>query len=216
MKAKEAKEIAVSLSSPSKMPCSGYSIPARHCQTGSKLRLVEGSVCFKCYAFKGNYTFKSVQSALERRFESLNNPQWVEAMVTLITETAEGDRDYFRWHDSGDLQGEKHLGDICEIARRLPNIKFWLPTKEWKLVRDYSANNAIPSNLIIRLSMPRIDQPAPSTPEIEHITYSEVHSKEGTPSNGAFLCPAKNQGNKCLDCRMCWNPENLVTAYPAH
>ena len=35
-----ALEIVGGLSSPSKMPCHGYSIPAQKCMTGSKLRNV--------------------------------------------------------------------------------------------------------------------------------------------------------------------------------
>lgn len=38
------------LSSPSKMPCHGYSIPAQACKVGSLLRNVSGSACAHCYA----------------------------------------------------------------------------------------------------------------------------------------------------------------------
>lgn len=199
------------------MPCSAYSIPAWRCQTGSKLREVEGSVCFKCYAFKGNYGFNNVQASLEKRFQSLSHPQWVEAMVTLIRETNKGDREYFRWHDSGDVQSEAHLESICEIARRMPEVKFWLPTKEFKMARDYFKRHAMPENLNVRLSMPRVGQTAPKVKSDDPFTYSEVvHIAKGEQSNLTTLCPAKNQGNKCLDCRKCWDKEIPVTTYPEH
>ena len=54
-------------SRPSKMPCPAYSIPASLCKVGGKLRKVEGSVCGKCYAMKGNYNYPAVRAALARR-----------------------------------------------------------------------------------------------------------------------------------------------------
>ena len=42
-----------------------------------------------------------------KRLQALKDPQWVDAMVTLITGET-----WFRWHDSGDLQGPEHL-QLC-------------------------------------------------------------------------------------------------------
>ena len=117
----EAWEVVGGLSKPSKMPCHGYSTPARRCNVGSKLRNVAGSVCSKCYAMKGRYVFPNVQGALERRFNSLTDPRWVHAMVVLIT--AKEHSGYFRWHDSGDLQSVEHLERIAEVCRQTPRIR---------------------------------------------------------------------------------------------
>jgi len=216
MDKKTALSIAIGLSAPSKMPCSGYSLPAARCHVGSKLRTVPGSVCFGCYAFKGNYTFANVQSALERRFVAIEDDRWVDAMIVLIRETAIGDRRFFRWHDSGDLQSAAHLAKIVAIAEALPDISFWLPTKEFALVRDYFKARPVPANLTVRLSQPRIDQAAPARDATSPFQYSEVHGKTGQASAAAYPCPAKSQGNKCLDCRACWNKANWATSYPAH
>ncbi len=51
---KEAKKIIISLSQPDKMPGYAYGLPAWECKTGGKLAKVPGSVCFGCYAMKGN------------------------------------------------------------------------------------------------------------------------------------------------------------------
>ena len=56
MKVKDAKKITGSLTRTSKMPGMSYSLPAWECRTGSKLAKIPGSVCFNCYAMKGNYT----------------------------------------------------------------------------------------------------------------------------------------------------------------
>ena len=107
MKSREALQITHTLSSPSKMPCFGYSIPASRCITGGKLRKVKNSICSFCYALKGRYVFPNVLTAMEKRYQSLTHPQWVDAMTALISSKRK--KDYFRWHDSGDLQGLTHL-----------------------------------------------------------------------------------------------------------
>jgi hypothetical protein len=53
---KDALKITGSFTKTSKMPGLSYSLPAWECQTGAKLRKVETSPCFGCYALKGNYT----------------------------------------------------------------------------------------------------------------------------------------------------------------
>ena len=64
MKIKEAEKITHTLSKPGKMPGYAYSTPAHECQTGTKLRGVPGSVCFKCYAYeRGRYRFQNVKDA---------------------------------------------------------------------------------------------------------------------------------------------------------
>ena len=83
---KQAMEIIGGLSAPSKMPCSSYSISAKRCNTGSKLAKIEGTVCHNCYALKGNYVryAKTIDTAHERRYQALSNPQWIEAMSFII------------------------------------------------------------------------------------------------------------------------------------
>ena len=57
MNTKEAWALVGGLSKPSKMPGWSIGIPAKECNTGSKLVNVEGSVCEGCYALKGCYVF---------------------------------------------------------------------------------------------------------------------------------------------------------------
>ena len=108
---KEAKEITGGLSAPSKMPGAAYNLPAQGCITGAKLQAVEGSVCAGCYSLKGRYNFPNVKAALQRRLKSLDHPQWVEAMTTLVKK-----KKHFRWHDSGDIQSVVHLKKILKFV----------------------------------------------------------------------------------------------------
>ena len=196
---REAKKITGGLRKPSKMPGPAYNLPAWACKTGAKLRKVPGSPCYGCYAFKGRYNFSNVQLALKRRLEALESPLWVEAMVTLIK-----GQEFFRWHDSGDIQSEQHLKNIFEVCKLTPETKHWLPTQEREYLKD---PEAVPANLIIRLSGSKIDGPSPKA---WPWTSSVVTSPE------ARTCPAPEQGNECGSCRACWDKSTPNVAYGKH
>jgi hypothetical protein len=196
---KEAKEITGGLSAPSKMPGPAYNLPATQCITGAKLVQIPGSVCAGCYALKGRYRFSNVRLALARRLESLKHPRWVEAMTVLIK-----GEPHFRWHDSGDLQSAWHLKRIFEVCNATPETRHWLPTREAKFLK-FIDPAIIPANLIIRMSSHMVDQP----PVKFWPWTSTVSTKSKT-------CPAKDQGNQCLDCRSCWNREVPNVTYPKH
>lgn len=209
MKIKDIESTIGTLSAPSKMPCFSFSIPAKRCITGQKLRNVKGSICSKCYALKGRYVFPNVQDALETRFQGMSDPQWIEKMVAMIGKREKSG--FFRWHDSGDLQSVAHLAAIVEIAKRLPNIRFWLPTREFSFVSEYMASNTIPDNLIIRLSALMFDGKPPVA----------IAKRLGLVTSGAstgndFSCPSSKQGGKCLDCRACWNKSVSNVNYKQH
>jgi hypothetical protein len=156
MKTQEALKLVGGLSKPSKMPGWAYGIPAKECKTGKKLQNIEGSTCYGCYALKGCYVFKVVQDAQYRRLDSIRHPHWVRAMVHLLQSKKSK---YFRWHDSGDVQDLKHLAKIFKVARLTPDVKHWMPTREaW--VKPYL--QYAPDNLVIRFSMPMVDQEAAS------------------------------------------------------
>ena len=154
---KQAREITGGLSKPSKMPGPAHNLPAQRCITGAKLVKGPGSVCAGCYALKGRYRFKNVQDALNRRLKALEDPRWVDAMVTLVTGHA-----HFRWHDSGDIQSEKHLLNIFEVCKRTPGTSHWLPTREAKFLKLITPEE-VPNNLKIVLSDHMVDQAAPAS-----------------------------------------------------
>ena len=196
---KEARKITGGLSAPSKMPGPAYNLPAWQCITGAKLVKVNGSVCAGCYALKGRYRFNNVQSALRRRAASIMHPDWIDAMVALIS-----GHEYFRWHDSGDIQSVEHLKRIFEVCKRTPDTKHWMPTREARFLRLMDPD-IIPSNLIIRMSSHMIDQGP--------VTFWPWTSTVSTKSK---TCPASDQGNKCMDCRACWDRSVSNVTYPKH
>ena len=206
---KQAEEIVGTLSKPSKMPGYAYSTPAKRCLIGQKMRNVVGSMCAFCYALKGRYVFPNVQKAMEKRFASLTNDLWVDAMTYLIGKVK---NPYFRWHDSGDLQGVWHIEKIVKIAKNLPNISFWLPTREYAFVSTYiEKGGEVPSNLTIRLSALMMDGPAPVG-----IAQRLGLCVSGASKLGNFNCPSSKQGNKCGDCRKCWDKNEFAINYKKH
>ena len=118
---------------------------------------------------------------------------------------------YFRWHDSGDLQSLSHFGNICAIARLTPNVKYWLPTREYGMVREFiEKGGIIPDNLTVRFSALMVNGAAPET----------LAKRLGVQVSGAcasaFSCPASRQGNVCGSCRACWNKQTFNVTYKTH
>ena len=209
MNTKEALELVGNLSAPSKMPCQSWSTSALRCITGAKLAKVKNSICSTCYAMRGNYRFPAVKNSHEKRFQSLSNPLWVEAMTKAIEGTESSG--FFRWHDSGDIQSLFHLEQIAQVAKNLPLIQFWIPTREYSFASQYvSKHGAFPANLTVRLSAYMIEGKAPvELAKRLNLTTSGV-SKIG------FTCPSSAQGNKCLSCRACWSKEVENVNYKKH
>ena len=194
---KEARQRTGGLSAPSKMPGPAFNLPARACLTGAKLVKIPGSVCHGCYALKGRYRFPNVQKALYRRLDGLTAATWIDDMVTLIT-----GHEWFRWHDSGDVQDLEHLNKIYDVCRLTPTKRHWMPTREaW--IKDHLRSK--PDNLVIRFSAPMVNQRAPKS----WPNSSEVVTAGAT-------CPAAKQDNECRDCRACWDPAIKVIKYGKH
>jgi len=203
---KDAETLVGGLSHPSKMPCSGYSIPASSCKMGAMMSKNPNSICAKCYAKKGMYRFGNVKRALQRRLESLSNPRWVAAMTFLIK-----DMKYFRWHDSGDVQDMTHFLKIVEVARNTPKTTHWLPTREYGLVSEYvKTYGSFPENLIVRLSASKFNGVAPvALAESLGVLVSGASATD-------YNCVAPKQDNACGDCRKCWDKNVFQVNYKKH
>ena len=205
------------LGKPSKMPGYSTSLPAKECPTGAKLRKVKGSVCENCYAFRGNYGTPSVQKGLYRRLDALLNTRpvvYAGAMVRMIGHYTDPNDPYFRIHDSGDFQSVEHILLWVRIARMLPWVKFWAPSKEYALIRQamklVNKHNEWPENFVIRLSAPMLGADGAKAWKRDGIPYSTVNHGKG------HECPAPTQDNSCGDCRACWDRSVPVVDYHKH
>ncbi len=231
-----ASRIAGTLGFPSKMPGTSYGLPATACIAGAKLAQIPGTVCHGCYALSDRYQWTNALKAQHRRLAAIADPQWIDAMVRLLlhkhrnprfridlgitcqrlariggTRYRYNEAGFHRWHDSGDLQSIEHLSAICEVARRTPKIRHWLPTQELGMVRRYLASGGTtPSNLVIRISGVMMNDPHRRAWSTTSSVYSTL------PPKGAHICPAPQQDNRCGACRACWSPTIAHVAYRAH
>jgi hypothetical protein len=211
MRKLDAALIAGSVTHTTKMPCKSYSLPTVACITGFKMAQIPGSICSTCYANKGNYVAyaNNIEPAQHARLDSLHDALWVDAMVAHI-----GNDNYFRWHDSGDLQGLWHLEKIALVAQLTPDCMHWLPTREYSMVKAYiSKHGALPGNLIVRLSAMYVDKLVTIPASLQgqaNVTVSNVHTI--TPMG--LECQAPKNKGQCGPCRACWGTEPV--SYQAH
>lgn len=209
----QAWQIVGGLSNPSKMPCYAWGIPAESCQIGNQLARIQESICASCYALKGFFRMPMVKQAYQRRLERFSDPQWIEAMVKLVYwQAAETGEPYFRWFDSGDLQSVEMLQQIAIVAEYTPEIRHWLPTREYRIVSAFLAQGAFPPNLTVRVSAHLVDA---SPPKLSELPTSTVHSDSADPVG--HVCPAPEQKPaNCGDCRACWGGEVENVSYQLH
>lgn len=126
-----------------------------------------------------------------------NDPDWVNLMTIRLLWL---DEKYFRWFDSGDLQSEKMLMDINQIALNTPEIKYWLPTQERNIIKSMSG---FADNLTIRVSSTKIDE----VQRNDNFVTSSVTTGEGT-------CPGVH--GTCGTCRNCWDKNVKHIIYTEH
>ena len=122
--------------------------------------------------------------------KSNDNKLWVEAMASLIN-WYKNKSNYFRWHDSGDLQGVAHLKKIVEVCNKTPGVSHWLPTREAGFVKEYKNKfGDFPKNLVVRISATMVN----GVPHKSHGHSSTVVTSEDLATS--HLCQAYKQGNE--------------------
>ena len=198
------------LSNPSKMPAYAWGISAKRCITGSKFVNQKNTVCSNCYALKHCYVFPNTIAMQELRYSGLGLLEWVDYMAELLTQKYKRlakSRLFHRWFDSGDLQSHEHLMKIFEVCELTPHIKYWLATREYKIISKIKYKD-IPKNLVVRASGIKIDgQP----PKFWKWT-STVHTKKPI----GHVCPAYKQDGECGSCRSCWSRSVKQVSYEEH
>ena len=147
------------LTSTSKMENGSFGYSASNCKAGGHLQKIKNSICSICYGMVGQYAFKNYVTKSKRTVESIDKEFWKEAMVFLINKKR---FNKFRWFDNGDLLSDKMLRDIFYVAEHTPDVKHWLPTKEYRMVkRVIESGLNKPDNLDIRLSAFKINGKPP-------------------------------------------------------
>ena len=211
MKIKQLEKEIGTLSNPSKMPAYAWGISAKQCKVGSKLAKIKGTICNKCYALKGHYTFPVVVDAHKMRLDAITKPEWVDYMAELLTlkyKNLAKSRRYHRWFDSGDIQSYAHLMKIFEVCELTPQINYWLATREYGIINQIKVED-VPKNLCLRVSAIKVDSPPPKFWQ----WTSGVHKDK--PAIGRE-CPAYKQDGECGSCRSCWSRSVKQVSYKEH
>ena len=195
-------------SATSKMPCQSWGIPVHPtpgiegsgCTTGLQLMPNDQTICSICRVDgRGFYRFPGAVKAQTRRLLALEHSATCVDDFAHVLQTMYERRgqDVFRWLDTGDLT-PKLLRHIIAIGKRVPSVRFWVPSKEYRLVRPLREPGVLPDNVTVRVSAPLRDQP-PWSIGLPTATVHHLKAPIG------YECPAPKQGNQCLDCRACWD-----------
>lgn len=219
----------IRLSSPSKMPCYSWSIPAFDTCPGAvidfssydgqlknwpsfKRKMKKANqvpACSGCYAQYGNYTFPGSVNLRKHNLKDWKRKNWVKDMVKAIKHES-----YFRFFDSGDMYCVELALKIEEIVKACPNTKFWIPTRSHKIKLIANVINRLNrlANCVVRISSDSIVGGI-----VDWETNSTIVPIGSVKSSKGFLvCQSFNNNGKCGDCRACWNKNLKTVAYPAH
>lgn len=98
--------------------------------------------CVKfCYAKKGAYIWSNVAKVFEQRYELTKSKDFIDIMKKEIIKKRV---DFLRVHDSGDFYSNKYFLNWMQIAKSLPNVKFYAYTNSIQIVKNNKNN--IPEN----------------------------------------------------------------------
>jgi hypothetical protein len=164
--------------------------------------------CRGCYARSGNYRYPNVKAPRIFNREDWKRDDWVSDMVDALQHER-----HFRWFDSGDMYDLKLAWKIAAIMSRLPDVKFWLPTRMHKFKKFDTVIAFMQSlpNVVVRFSS---DSVIGQT--VAGATTSTIVPTPADAPEGSFVCPAYTRGGKCENCRACYDKAIPVIAYPAH
>ena len=129
-------------------------------------------------------------------------------LLTIKYKNLDKSKRYHRWFDAGDIQSYSHLMKIFEVCELTPHIKYWLATREYKLI-DKIKEEDVPKNLCLRVSAITVDG---NQPKFWKWT-SGVHKDK--PAVG-WECPAPKQNGECGNCRNCWSRKVKQVSYKEH
>lgn len=256
----QAENIAGTIGSPSKMPGMSYGLPAADakfvswvckdkewdippqygCPIGRILAKLKDSTCSGCYANdRGNYTYPSVHVAQTKRVIGVHHPQWVEAMVFLLSKTF--DR-LFKNHltslvddffiDNDRLPDDLEMADLEHLANLECAFMRWHDSGDllglWHLHLIYDVAEQTP---FLRHWLPtretstvlKSNRLKPSNLLIRHSAQMvdgplprRVRHVSGVTTTLDYNCHAPDNDNKCGDCRKCWDDNVELVVYPKH
>jgi hypothetical protein len=134
-----------------------------------------------CSAFKAQVgKWKGVAPARWQNFHASLRDDFVDNMVARIQTSGVC---WIRFQVSGDLYNQAYVQKLAEIARRLPNVNFYLYTKSLDL--DLAPLTSLPNFTVIRSFGGSHDRLI----ETSRDNYARVIQEPNEQRKGEFLCP---------------------------
>jgi len=212
-------------------------------------------ICNNCYAINGEYghmsvflkqllvfewcrqaveegsfvdiMFLAIERANEQTKESIKKKgiSYTTKKKGKVVEVFNNDPAYFRIHDAGDFWSLEYMQAWFEICRKLPQVKFWTPTRTWVYPEFASMLEKAPANLSVRPSMLHVGDEPQVVLKNQRVASSTVETVARSLERGIFPCPAYAQGTgTCYGstgptggpCRACWDDVKLPVSYNPH
>lgn len=152
---------------------------------------IKGSVCEKCYARKQMKMYKQMSPCYERNAEILTSRLLDDNELPTVPVI------YFRFEAFGDLINWVQCANYFRIARKNPQTKFCLFTKNPRIVAEaVEAGEKKPRNLVIVQSSLFLNQQAkPANKYIDKV-FTVYDNCDGVE----ISCGARN----CFECHKCY------------
>jgi len=149
-------------------------------------------ICTHCYSqdmLTGSR--KNCQPSFQRNSDLLSSRALWSDEIPILNER------WFRYDGHGELINVQHLHNLVLIAEKNHWCNFGLWTKRKDIVNEYRKHvGAIPKNIILIFSNPRLDRMMHKPPE----GFDKVFNNVPKDYDGDANCT----GQKCIDCRLCY------------
>jgi hypothetical protein len=144
---------------------------------------------------------------------------WQDNPQTSVETKEVCDTRFFRIHDSGDFSmlGPEYPKVWIAVARALPDVIFWAPTRDWVLpARQQHLPVKRPDNLVLRPSALCVDDEPPMVRGMDAgTTVSYINGVHGCLGCKAYF-GGKKDSCKAKRCRVCWLQPDQTVNYKPH
>jgi hypothetical protein len=144
-----------------------------------------------CYAMKQEWWGKG-RPILRNRVENLKETYKTTFVNDMVNYIKANKINVFRPHDSGDLYSQEYVEKVAEIARRLPDIGFFMYTKSLHL--DLTPLTSLPNFTLIFSEGGKYDAKIDKFTD-NYARVDEINAKAIKP--GEYVCPEiRSSGRK--------------------
>jgi hypothetical protein len=200
------------LSKPDKLSCFSFDLPLSVCK--SQCDYYKNKICY-VQNNKLHESYPNRKKILKRNLKLAKSDQFVKVLTGQIRNKKQR---LFRFFSSGDFIDLDHMKKVVQICRNLPDIKFWITTKnDYVLTQYFQENNlTVPKNCIIKLSSPVALMDMPKFTKDFCKKYNISYSLT-TLNNDLVTCKSSLGFNesKCGNCELCFD-NNFIPVYKIH